>query len=96
MTTLLDAYEADTIASINETLEINGYSKHADPDRIASAASDKRAQVADILANGLDIGTVIKHVIPVTLDKHAEYGWVFVSQARRRHGEMFYAYNYVK
>ena len=96
MTTLLDAYEADTIASINETLEINGYSKHADRYRIASAAAGKRAQVADILANGLDIGTVIKHVIPVTLDKHAEYGWVFVSQARRRHGEMFYAYNYVK
>ena len=99
MTTLLDAYEADTVADINEVLagmetEIPDYV--IDHDRIAAAAADKRAQVARILADGLDIGTVIKHVIPVTLDKHAEYGWVFVSQARRRHGEMFYAYNYVK
>jgi len=87
--TLLDAYEADTVASINETLEINGYAHLADHDRIASAAADKRAKVAEILANGLDIGTLGRFLIPVTLDKNADYGWVFISQAKRRRGEMF-------
>jgi len=95
MTTLLDAYEADTIASINETLEINGYSKHADPDRIASAAADKRAQVADILANGLDIGGIVRHVIPVTLEKNDKHDWVFVRQTKEWHGEMFYVSTFV-
>ena len=99
MTAPLDAYEADTIAGINEALagmetEIPDYV--IDHDRIAARAADKRAQVADILANGLDIGGIVRHVIPVTMDKRDEYGWVFVSQARRRHGEMFYVYNYVK
>ena len=85
--TLLDAYEADAVASINETLEINGYAHLADHDRIASAAADKRARVAEILETGLDIGTVWGDLIPVTLDKRDPWGWVFVSQARR--GEMF-------
>ena len=86
---ILDAFEADTVADINETLEINGYAHLADHDRIASAAADKRAKVAEILANGLDIGTLGRFLIPVTLDKNADYGWVFISQAKRRRGEMF-------
>ena len=90
--TLLDAYEADTVADINEALagmetEIPDYV--IDHDRIAARAADKRAKVAEILETGLDIGTLIKHVIPVTLDKNADYGWVFISQAKRRRGEMF-------
>ena len=89
---ILDTYEADTVASINEALagmetEIPDYV--IDHDRIASAAADKHAKVAEILETGLDIGTLIKHVIPVTLDKNADYGWVFISQAKRRRGEMF-------
>ena len=88
----LDAYEADTVASINEALagmenEIPDYV--IDHDRIAAAAAEDRGKVASILANGLDIGTLIKHVIPVTLDKNDSFGWVFVSQAKRRRGEMF-------
>ena len=90
--TLLDAYEADAVADINEALagmenEIPDYV--IDHDRIASAAADKRAKVAEILANGLDIGTLGRFLIPVTLDKNADYGWVFISQAKRRRGEMF-------
>jgi len=90
--TLLDAYEADTVAMINEVLagmenEIPDYV--IDHDRIASAAADKRAKVAEILETGLDIGTLGRFLIPVTLDKRDPWGWVFVSQAKRRRGEMF-------
>ena len=89
---ILDAYEADAVADINEALagmetEIPDYV--IDHDRIASAAAEDRAKVAGILANGLDIGTLIKHLIPVTLDKRDPCGWVFISQAKRRRGEMF-------
>jgi len=93
--TLLDAYEADTVASITavlQDLEMPDYV--IDHDRIAASAADKRARVAEILETGLDIGTLIKHVIPVTLDKRDPWGWVFVSQARR--GEMFRTRDFVK
>ena len=49
------------------------------------------ARVREILAGGLDIGTIIRHIVPVTLEKHPEHGWVFV----RTDGEMFRVSNYI-
>lgn len=49
------------------------------------------ARVREILAGGLDIGTIIRHIVPVTLKKHPEHGWVFVCTD----GRMFRVSNYI-
>ena len=93
----LDAYEADTVASITETLEINGYAHLADHERIAASAAEKRGQVASILASGLDIGTIIEHVVPVHLHKSPSHGWVFVVEKDTHiRGQMYPVSRYVK
>ena len=52
---------------------------------------EDEARVREILANGLDVGTIIRHIVPVTLEKHPEHGWVFVCA----NGEMFRVSNYI-
>jgi hypothetical protein len=47
----------------------------------------KMKQVLD----GLDVGTIIRYIVPVTLEKHPEHGWVFVCTD----GEMFRVSNYI-
>jgi len=34
-------------------------------------------KINDTLADGLDVGTLIKHTIPVKLVNHPEHGWCF-------------------
>ena len=49
------------------------------------------ARVREILADGLDVGTIVRCIVPVTLEKHPEHGWVFVCTD----GKMFRVSNYI-
>lgn len=45
---------------------------------IEQMLDDAEVNIHEILLLGLDIGTIIEYVIPVTLRKHSEHGWIFV------------------
>ena len=47
--------------------------------RVEQILDDAEINVHKILLLGLDIGTIVEYLIPVTLRKHSEHGWVFVS-----------------
>lgn len=54
--------------------------------------SRQEAKLRDILEHGLDIGTIVKHVIPVTLEWREAHGWVFVAT----NGRMFRLADYLR
>lgn len=54
-------------------------------ERIAKLVGDAVVQVTNVLQNGLDIGTIGKHIVPVVeLFKHDTYGWVFRAKVSQR------------
>ena len=75
MITNLDLYEQDYIIDTTALLKHQGLP--LDMDKIHFVASQRRARVAAILENGLDIGTIMRRVVPVSLVYHDAHGWVF-------------------
>ena len=53
--------------------------------KMKQVLDEDEARIREILANGLDIGTLARCVVPVTLERHPEHGWVFA----RDDGGMF-------
>lgn len=47
-------------------------------ERADRMAQTDRERLTAILTNGLDIGGIVRHVVPVNLDYHEQNGWVFV------------------
>ena len=96
MTETLDSYQAEQCSTIVNTLTRLGYAHLIVIEKVEAAAAERRSKVAEILTQGLDIGAVMAFRIPVTLEKHAEHGWVFVRQTKKRRGEMFHVSDYVR
>ena len=46
--------------------------------RMKQTLDKLEASLREILAGGLDIGGIVRHIVPVTLEKHPRHGWVFV------------------
>jgi hypothetical protein len=61
-----------------------------DPAKAARETVEKKRQAIDhILEEGLEIGTVHSHRIPVDFEYHKDYGWVFVSRAEKNYGNIY-------
>jgi hypothetical protein len=59
--------------------------------KMKQVLDEDEARVREILANGLDVGTIVRYIVPVTLEKHPEHGWVFVCAD----GKMFRVSDYI-
>ncbi len=59
--------------------------------RMKQVLDEDVTSLQEILTSGLDVGTIVECIIPVTMEKHPEYGWVFVCAT----GEMFRVPDYI-
>ncbi len=72
--------KALTFHLIRETLQIlkrHGIDWRPKREMIKRSIAKDLGKINDILADGLDVGTLIEHRIPVSLVHHPEHGWCF-------------------
>jgi len=60
-----------------QCLKRAGFDWRPKREMIKRSITKDLGKINDILADGLDVGTLIQHTIPVKLVHHPEHGWCF-------------------
>ena len=78
----IDRWTEEDRANITEC--IPNWARHVPAETAATDAkayiAERRARVEHILADGLDIGSIARYVVPVKLELWPDHNWVFVAQ----------------